>query len=123
MSPNSFYEQVYAVTRLIPKGMVMSYGGVARQLGRPGLARTVGYALHNLPANTDVPWWRVVNTHGRISNSYSPETQAERLRAEGVAVDKNLRLNMRRHDAERIVYHKLHRRMHAQRRRRSVARG
>ena len=109
VSLDSFYEQVYAVTRLIPKGMVMSYGGVARQLGRPGLARTVGYALHNLPAGTDVPWWRVVNTHGRISNSYSPETQAELLRAEGVAVDNDLRLDMRRHDAEMIIYQKLQR--------------
>ncbi len=111
----SFYEQVYAVTRLIPQGMVMSYGGVARQLGRPGLARTVGYALHNLPAGTDVPWWRVVNTHGRISNSYSPEAQADLLRAEGIAVDHDLRLDMRRHDAEMIVYRKLQRRARAQR--------
>ncbi len=110
----SFYEQVYAVTRLIPQGMVMSYGGVARQLGRPGLARTVGYALHNLPAGADVPWWRVVNTHGRISNSYSPEAQADLLRAEGVVVDNDLRLDMRRHDAEMIVYRKLQRRSREQ---------
>ena len=110
MSLNTFYDQVYAVVRLIPKGMVMSYGGVARQMGRPGLARTVGYALHDLPNGNNVPWWRVVNSQGRISNGYSPETQRDLLRAEGVAVDDDLRLDMRQYDAEMIVYRKLQRR-------------
>jgi len=107
MSFDSFYAQVYAVVKLIPKGMVMSYGGVARQCGRPGLARTVGYALHNLPPNSRVPWWRVVNAMGRISNSYGPERQRDLLRAEGVAVDDQLQLDMRLYDGETIVYRKL----------------
>ncbi len=113
----SFYEQVYAVVRMIPKGRVMSYGGVARQCGRPGLARTVGYALHSLPdqARTRngrrVPWWRVINSHGRISipDPGAAALQRDLLMGEGVAVDEDLRTDMRVYDAELEVYEKLHR--------------
>jgi methylated-DNA-protein-cysteine methyltransferase-like protein len=108
----SFYQQVYEVVRLIPKGRVMSYGGVARQCGRPGQARAVGYALHMLPAGLDVPWWRVINVYGRISIP-SPEAaqrQREKLEAEGVEVDDNLRTDMRTYDAEIIVYARLRKR-------------
>jgi len=105
----SLYQRVYRVVRLIPAGRVMSYGGVARQCGQPGQARAVGYALHNLPAGTRVPWWRVINSQGRISIG-SPEAAREqkaRLLAEGVAVDDDLRLNLRHYDAEAIVFRKL----------------
>jgi methylated-DNA-protein-cysteine methyltransferase-like protein len=105
----SLYQRVTRVVKLIPAGMVMSYGGVARQCGQPGLARAVGYALHNLPAGTRVPWWRVINSQGRISIG-SPEAAREqkaRLMAEGVAVDDELRLDLRHYDAEEIVFRKL----------------
>jgi methylated-DNA-protein-cysteine methyltransferase-like protein len=109
MAIDSLYQHIYRIVKLIPAGMVMSYGGVARQCGRPGLARTVGYALHSLPAGARVPWWRVVNAQGRISIG-SPDAAREqktRLMAEGVAVDDELRLELRQYDAEEIVYRKL----------------
>jgi methylated-DNA-protein-cysteine methyltransferase-like protein len=94
----NFYEQVYAVVRQIPRGRVTSYGRIAQMLGRPNGARAVGYALHALRDNNDphhdnVPWQRVINSYGRISLP-NPERQAELLRAEGVAVDDNLRVNL-----------------------------
>ncbi len=70
-------------------------------LGRPRAARVVGYALNALPdrradpAFTPVPWQRVVNRNGQISlrsQDTTPQRQAELLRAEGVAVDDQLRL-------------------------------
>ena len=113
MDAGSFYELVYAVVRLIPKGMVMSYGGVARQAGYPGRARGVGYALHALSAGKKVPWWRVINSAGRISipDPDGAQTQRDKLMAEGVVVDDDLRVNMRDFDAEMRVYEKLHRAM------------
>lgn len=111
--PNpSFYQQVYDVVRLIPKGRVMSYGGVARQCGRPGVARAVGYALHSLSAGSRVPWWRVINAYGRISipDPQAAETQRQMLAAEGVRVEDNLRVDIRRYDGEMAVYRKLQRR-------------
>lgn len=66
---NPFYHRIYRVVRHIPKGRVATYGVVARLAGRPGAARTVGWALSALPAESDVPWWRVLNAAGRISLS------------------------------------------------------
>jgi methylated-DNA-protein-cysteine methyltransferase-like protein len=107
------FADVYRVVRLIPRGMVMSYSGVARQCGRPGAARYVGFALHALlrsPACDRVPWWRVINAQGRISNLYAPEEQKRRLEAEGVVVGEDLRVDMRLFDAEAIVRRRLVRR-------------
>ena len=90
----------------------MSYGGVARQCGLPGRARGVGYALYGLPDPVNTPWWRVVNSAGRISIP-NPETaamQRDLLRAEGVLVNDDLTLDIRTYDAEMIVYKKLQRR-------------
>jgi len=64
---NPFYHRIYRVVRHIPKGRVATYGVVARLAGRPGAARTVGWALSALPEGDDVPWWRVINAAGRIS--------------------------------------------------------
>jgi methylated-DNA-protein-cysteine methyltransferase related protein len=99
--------EVYAVVRLIPHGHVLSYSGVARLCGYPRNARQVGQALANLRAadmRKPVPWWRVVNAAGRISNPYGPEEQRRRLEAEGVAVSPELRVSLRRHDGEEMVY-------------------
>ena len=66
---NPFYHRIYRVVRHIPRGRVATYGIVARLAGRPGAARTVGWALSALPEDNDVPWWRVINAAGRISFS------------------------------------------------------
>jgi len=100
---------VYRVVKLIPKGMVMSYGGVARQCGSPRSARYVGFALHGLPSGSRVPWWRVINSAGRISNQYASLEQRERLEAEGIVVSEDMRIDLRLFDGEEIVYRKLHR--------------
>ncbi len=105
MSTPNFYEQVYLVVQRIPPGKVTSYGRVAQMLGRPQAARAVGYALSALkhpesgsPYTSDrVPWQRVVNSQGRISIKHREQTanrQAEILRAEGVAVDEHLHINL-----------------------------
>lgn len=103
MENRNFYEQVYAVVRRIPLGKVTSYGRVAQMLGAPNAARAVGYALRALkdkkddPAYADVPWQRVVNSQGRISivnREAGPHRQAELLRAEGVEVSEDLRIDL-----------------------------
>ncbi len=106
------FQQIYAVVKLIPKGRVMSYAGVARQCGRLGAQRVVGYAMFALKAGAKVPWWRVINAQGRISNSSTadaPDRQREHLRAEGIEVSEAYRVDMKIYDAEDIVYAKLRR--------------
>ena len=63
-----------------------TYGIVARLAGRPGAARTVGWALSALPEDSDVPWWRVINAAGRISlaGEHSAVLQRALLLREGV---------------------------------------
>jgi len=88
--------RLLAAVREVPPGRVATYGDVAAHAGLPGAAREVGWALAGLPED-DVPWWRVVNAAGRLS---LPEpyraVQAERLRAEGVEVSPEGRLDLRR---------------------------
>ena len=43
------FELIYEVVRQIPRGMVTTYGTVAKLAGNPRWARAVGYALHANP--------------------------------------------------------------------------
>lgn len=85
----SFFEDVYAVARLIPRGRVSSYGAIARYLGNVRKARIVGYAMNGCSARHDVPAHRVVNSQGILSGKshFSPDNPMEEaLRAEGIVV-------------------------------------
>lgn len=83
---NPLYRRIYRVVRRIPAGRVTTYGGVARLAGQPGAARTVGWALSALPADSDIPWWRVINAAGRISLNHRHAAVLQRalLLREGV---------------------------------------
>lgn len=87
----TFSEAVYDLVRGVPHGRITSYGRVAAMLGKPRAARGVGYALSHLPADTDVPWWRVVNRLGGISTSRvtgAAMAQRDLLEREGVEFDE-----------------------------------
>lgn len=51
----------------VPPGSVASYGDIAALAGSPRAARGVGAVLNALSADSDVPWWRIVNRRGRLS--------------------------------------------------------
>lgn len=98
MNIQSHYDAIYATVCRIPPGKVCNYGRVALMAGLPGHARLVGYALHALrnEAGRRVPWWRVVNASGRISNAYQPALQRELLLAEGIEFNQHDRIDFRR---------------------------
>ena len=87
-SASSSYPKIYAVVSRIPRGHVATYGQVAALAGLPRQARLVGYAMHSLPAESDVPWHRVVNAAGKISirgdGLGHDELQAHLLAREGI---------------------------------------
>lgn len=94
----TFYDRVYGYVRSVPAGRIVTYGQVALELGSPGSARAVGYALHYLPGTSDVPWWRVVNASGGISlgsRGAAADEQRERLEAEGVVFGLEGRVRLR----------------------------
>lgn len=78
----SFSARVSRVIENLSEGEVVSYGEVAEQAGFPGAARAVGNLLRTTPG---LPWWRVVTSEGRLVPGHET-VQAERLRAEGIAV-------------------------------------
>lgn len=93
------YELIWAAVRTIPRGRVATYGQIAELAGLEGHARQVGYALHNLPERSNVPWHRVVNAKGEISPRTagdSHELQRMLLEAEGIAFDAKGRLDLKR---------------------------
>ncbi len=80
---------ILAVVRAIPPGAVASYGWVAAQAGLPGRARLVGRVLGGLPADSGVPWHRVMRAGGRLAfpaDSADAARQRRALEAEGVSL-------------------------------------
>lgn len=89
MSKESFFQDVYEVARLIPKGRVTSYGAIAAYLGLKRSARVVGWAMNGAIDKHDVPAHRVVNRIGVLTGKNhfsSPTKMQELLEAEGVQV-------------------------------------
>jgi methylated-DNA-protein-cysteine methyltransferase-like protein len=81
------YRRIYGVVRRIPRGCVATYGQVAHLAGLGEQARQVGYALHALDDDSDVPWHRVVNARGAVSlRAESGFDQIQRLLLEGEGV-------------------------------------
>ena len=74
----------------IPPGHVASYGQIARMAGLPRNARQVGAILRKLPPNSGIPWHRVVNSQGKISQRKSPDCQTnQRVMLENEGVELN----------------------------------
>jgi methylated-DNA-protein-cysteine methyltransferase-like protein len=97
--PTPLHERIFEAVCTIPEGRVATYGQLAALVGRCG-PRQVGTALARLPAGADVPWQRVVNAAGRISDrgDGGPDaTQRERLQGEGVVFDKRGRIDLKRY--------------------------
>nr|WP_258406051.1 MGMT family protein [Shewanella acanthi] len=82
--------RIWQVIAMIPKGKVTSYGKVADFAGLPGRARYVSKALKAAPEHLALPWFRVLNSQGKISfekNSAYFQEQLELLRIDGIAVN------------------------------------
>jgi methylated-DNA-protein-cysteine methyltransferase-like protein len=91
MAKETFFDQVYEVVRLIPKGRVTSYGAIASFLGTAGSSRMVGYAMNAAgTAYPPVPAHRVVNRQGLLTGKHhfgSENLMQELLENEGVKVE------------------------------------
>ena len=97
--PSGRYQRIYVVVQQIPMGRVATYGQVAAVAGLPGQARQVGYALHALPEGTEVPWQRVINARGEVSQRSEggwERYQRHLLEEEGVCFNDTGRVDLSR---------------------------
>jgi methylated-DNA-protein-cysteine methyltransferase related protein len=91
-SKENFFQNVYEVVQLVPRGRVTSYGAIARYLGAKGSARMVGWALIASHPMTNIPAHRVVNRSGMLTGKQhfdEPNAMQQRLEQEGVRVEND----------------------------------
>src|SRR5882672_262815 len=82
----SFNQKVWALTSRIPKGQVVTYADIARQLKSRGY-RAVGNALNKNPYAPGVPCHRVVGSNGKLTGYAGGLAKKQKmLQQEGVAV-------------------------------------
>jgi len=89
---NPFFTQVYTIVEQIPHGKVISYGQIARMLGRPRAAREVGRAMRCCPE--PLPWQRVVMADGSIAGGLYADIRRALLEQEGVPFLPDGRVDM-----------------------------
>ncbi|MCH7310952.1 MGMT family protein [Acinetobacter sp. ANC 4805] len=84
---NELHRQILEVIALIPYGKVATYGQIAKLAGLPKHARLVGYVLKHLDKSSEIPWYRVINSQGKISvtriNQQGENVQQSLLEQEG----------------------------------------
>lgn len=93
----AYYEQVWNLVRQVPHGKVVTYGQIAQMLPPPvGIElqeykafspRWVGGAMAACPG--DVPWQRVINSQGKISERANAQKQRQLLEEEGILFVKD----------------------------------
>lgn len=88
-----FFQNVFEVVRLIPKGHVTSYGAIAKYLGAARSSRMVGWAMNAAHSQKKlVPAHRVVNRNGELTGKHhfpTPFLMQELLEKEGIKVVKD----------------------------------
>ena len=102
--PIIFKNQVWEIVRQVPPGKVTTYGQIARMLPPPGDMpqrsydafgpRWVGGAMAACPE--DVPWQRVINSKGEISQRPGAQEQRRLLEEEGVEFNARGRVDLTR---------------------------
>ncbi len=96
----SFFDNVFEVAKLIPKGRVTSYGAIAAYIGMKRSARMVGYAMNASHSDKSIPAHRVVNRNGLLTGKHhfnGPDEMEKRLKAEGIKVKNDKIINFDKH--------------------------
>ena len=95
---NDNVERILTLIQQVPAGCVATYGQIAKLAGIPKNSRQVGSVLKKLPTGSGVPWYRIVNSKGEISdrkNESSQNIQRMALEEEGVSFDNNGRIRLK----------------------------
>lgn len=93
-----FTKKVIAAIKKIPKGKVATYGQIARIAGKPQGSRGVAWILHSSSQAQDLPWFRVINSQGKISFPVMSEhwiRQKNHLAREGVELGAGEKISLK----------------------------
>ena len=91
------FRKIIDIVQQIPDGHVATYGQIAFIAGTQN-PRLVGFALATLKEGTDIPWFRVINSKGKISfleHSDGFKIQYSLLKKEGIIFDDKNRINLK----------------------------
>ena len=95
----SFDKAVLDAVLCIPYAKVATYGQIAELIGAYGYARQVGWSLRRLVLRSSVPWYRVVNSKGKITMKISRDgsdwIQIKLLQEEGILIDDEFTINLK----------------------------
>ncbi len=86
---SEFQRRVLGIALKIPRGKVLTYGDVARAIGKPQASRAVGQALGHNPVPIVIPCHRVLGSDGSLhgySGGGGIQTKAWLLRLEGASL-------------------------------------
>jgi methylated-DNA-[protein]-cysteine S-methyltransferase len=88
---SEFQRRVLNIALKIPRGKVLTYGDVAKAIGKPQASRAVGQALGHNPVPIVIPCHRVLGADGSL-HGYSAggglQTKAWLLQLEGAVLPK-----------------------------------
>ena len=91
------YQKIHHIISLIPSGKVATYGQIAEIVGGC-TARMVGYAASVIKQDSNIPWQRVINYKGCISQRRSVSgglLQQKLLEAEGIVFNRHGRTDLK----------------------------
>ncbi|MFN8598398.1 MAG: methylated-DNA--[protein]-cysteine S-methyltransferase [Anaerolineae bacterium] len=90
----AFQKQVLTAALKIPRGQWLTYGDVAKAIGRPQASRAVGQALGHNPVPIVIPCHRVLGSDGSLhgySGGGGIQTKAWLLQLEGASLPNKIR--------------------------------
>jgi methylated-DNA-protein-cysteine methyltransferase related protein len=103
------WDPVFRFVKQIPRGRVLTYGGLAKALRLRGGARSAGRAMAATPSGKGIPWHRVIGERGKIliREPYA-SLQRKLLESEGVTIRES-RVDLKRHQWKPTAKSKLKR--------------
>lgn len=101
MDKLTFHQEVYNIVKQIPEGCVITYGQIARLIGKPQCSRMVGQAMFHAPEEFHLPCHRVVNSQGRPAPFWAE--QQGLLEKEGITFKKNGNVDLAKHSWKEVI--------------------
>jgi methylated-DNA-[protein]-cysteine S-methyltransferase len=89
---SEFQRRVLTIALKIPRGQYLTYGDVAKAIGKPQASRAVGQALGHNPVPIVIPCHRVLGSDGSLhgySGGGGLQTKAWLLQLEGASIPRS----------------------------------